>query len=144
MNMNRTIVLMLLFFASVTILIFVFHSERAFAALSFDSSATSAPTFDFVKNFSLLQPLNDFIKGLKGVHQSIPGFQLPAYGIQNNEVNYGKNITQWFSNFIQNAPLLNQIYLIFIKIVSLVGNLFIWILQFFIDLIKQGLSFILL
>ena len=130
------------FAVAIVLLAFVFHSQPTSAALSFDSSGGSnLPSFNS-SNINLLQPLTDFINGLKSVAGNITSVRLPSYvGSGGGTVN-GGSIAPWLNNFFQNIPVLNQIYLIFVKIISLAANLIIWILQFVIDLLMKGLSFL--
>ncbi len=96
---------------------------------------------------NLPQPLNDFIKSARdigitagnefGKYINTSALQSPI----NVNLNQLKdiNITQWFRNIFQ-IDSSNSVYQLAVKILSSIGNLFIWILNIVIDLIRQGLA----
>ena len=98
---------------------------------------------------NLPQPLNDFIKSARdigitagnefGKYINTSALQSPI----NVNLNQLKdiNITQWFRNIFQ-IDSSNSVYQLAVKILSSIGNLFIWILNIVVDLIRQILSLV--
>ncbi len=120
--------------------------EFSSAEISLQSSQLSTPS---VILDNLPQPLNDFVKSARdiggmasnqfGKYINTSAFQGPI----NVNLNQLKdiNVTQWFRDIFQiNSS--NSIYQLAVKILSSIGNLFIWILNIVIDLIKQILSLV--
>ncbi len=131
--------------------IFLFFSVTALLAPGFSSAEISfqssqPPTTGGILD-NLPQPLNDFVKSAKDISDTV-GNQLGKYintsafqGPVNVNLNQLKdiNITQWVQDISQSGPS-NGFYQLAVKLFSSVGNLFVWILNIVIELIKQGLS----
>lgn len=131
--------------------IFLFFSVAVLLAPGFSNAEISfqssqLPTPDGILN-NLPQPLNDFVKSAKDISDTV-GNQLGKYintsafqGPVNVNLNRLKDVsvTQWVHDISQSS-LSNGFYQLAVKLFSSIGNLFIWILNIVIELIKQVLS----
>ena len=96
---------------------------------------------------NLPQPISDFIKNAGDIGNMASdqfGKYINGSTLQspvNINLNQLKdvNVTQWFQNISQNGSS-NELYQLVVKVLSLVGNLFVWILNIVIELIRQGLA----
>jgi hypothetical protein len=121
-------------------LVLAFGSTKSAASLTFNGpSSASIPSFDLSK-LNLPQPLVDFINNIRrGTSNASPAAQIPFSSRQNA---YPDAVTGWFDRFFRSIPVLSQIYGIVVQVIRIVANFFIEILQFLINLITKGLSFL--
>ena len=122
-------------------------SAPGFSRADFQSSPSSQSiNISGILN-NLPQPINDLIKGAKDIGNMASdqfGKYINGSTLQspvNINLNQLKdvNVTQWFQNIFQNGSS-NELYQLVVKALSLVGNLFVWILNIVIELIRQGLA----
>lgn len=117
------------------------------AEITFQSSPSSQSISPSGILDNLPQPISDFIKSVKdignmasdqfGKYINTSALQSPV-NINLNQLK-DVNVTQWFQNISQNG-FFGGLYQIVAKVLSLVGNLFVWILNIVTELIRQGLA----
>ena len=116
------------------------------AEISFQLNTQSS---DGVNSFwdKLPQPLSEFIKNARDINNIINDKigEYAVAGSTQGPINFSQlnlsqfDPTQFLQSILKNS-FLTGLYLILVKILHFVGNLFISIFNIIIDLIRQGLS----
>lgn len=116
-----------------SIFLFLLISPKSNAGISLEQNTMTVPNFDFNKIFNGLSlPKIDFSQNTRQINQDVSNLPFEKYKTD-------------FIYFISSFGLNNffrDIFSFFIGVVKLLAGIVVWILQFIIQLIQRGLSFI--